>query len=353
MKKLHIHYLLTHGIGDIVMGAPVLHALAKRRPVNFSITVKSEVEAQVINELCPGLNIKYIYFQNILNKKGTIRSFLILIKEIRKLSPDVIIALYGIKSQKSSLISFLSGIKIRIGWKGPFSFLNTLTLEPKGIHKIDENLRVLQVLNSEANENEKVYLKYKPKVIEFSNPKLENNTTTNNIKIVVSPGSGELEKHKRWPEERFSLLINKIHTEFKNAMVFLVGVKRERNLCEQILENVNDKQRVLNLAGDLDVRDLLLLLKQVDLTITNCNGVSHLACSAESPIIGLYGPTDFRITGPKSKNFIPVTLGLDCAPCYSKDYLTGCGNPICIEHIRVDDVFVKVIDLFRKINIIN
>jgi ADP-heptose:LPS heptosyltransferase len=70
-----------------------------------------------------------------------------------------------------------------------------------------------------------------------------------------------------------------------------------------------------------------------------------MACAADSPIIGIYGPTDDRITGPISDSFIPITAGLDCSPCYRRDYRFGCGDPVCMEKISVEKVYQAVEEL--------
>jgi heptosyltransferase-2 len=121
----------------------------------------------------------------------------------------------------------------------------------------------------------------------------------------------------------------------------------EKDLCENIKNHSGNKKNIHNVAGKITIKELLELLSRTDLTITNCNGVSHLACTTKSRIIGLYGPTDYKITGPKSASFIPVTAGLECAPCYAKDYITGCGDPVCMEEIKVEVVVKIVNDLLR------
>jgi heptosyltransferase-2 len=340
---------MTHGIGDVVMTVPVLKVIARNKDVQFSITVKSETEATVINELCPELDIKYIYFQDILRRKGQILAFLILSNRIRRLAPDIIIAQYSIDAPKSSIASFFAGVKKRVGWKGPFSFLNTFTLETSGAHKIEENLRVLKSLNIVPEKNDVSYPMFTPITIEFNSSHLKNKLDSNKIKIVISPGSGEAEKHKRWPAKHFSLLLDKIVSDYENVSVFFVGTEREKSLCQEIVAKVKNKQSLFNLAGELSVTDLLLLLTKASLTISNCNGVSHLACCANSPIIGLYGPTNHKITAPISDSFVPLTAGLDCAPCYRKGYETGCENPICMDRIQVEDVYIKVKNILKKI----
>lgn len=343
MKHKHIHYLMTHGIGDIVTVVPVLKRISEFPHMSLSITVKSRIEAEVITLLCPEVDIKFIYFQEILKSKGLIMSFLSLIRRIRKLGPDIIIAQYGVDSIKSSLLSLLSGAKIRIGWKGPFSFFNTTTLIPTDLHKIDENIKVLKNIDINTDDLLDSYPKYSSIGIKFSQTYINELLSQKSLNIVISPGSGEVEKHKRWPQKSFISLINLILSGHNNVSVFLVGSLAEKELCEEIKQNSDSKTSIHNLAGKTSIKELLELLSRADLTITNCNGVSHLACTTNSPIIGLYGPTDYRITGPKSPSFIPVTAGLECAPCYAKNYITGCGNPICMEAIKVQDV-VKLVN---------
>ncbi|MBA7519426.1 hypothetical protein ES705_11504 [subsurface metagenome] len=343
MKHKHIHYLMTHGIGDIVTVVPVLKRISEFPHFSLSITAKSRIEADVITSLCPEVDIKFIYFQEILKSRGLIISFLNLIRRIRKLNPDIIIAQYGVNPIKSSLLSLLSGAKIRIGWRGPLSFLNTTTIIPIGLHKIDENIKVLKSIDINTDDLLASYPKYSSVGINFNQTYINELLSRNSLKIVISPGSGEEEKHKRWPKKNFSSLINLILSGRNNVSVFLVGSQAEKELCEEIKQNSDNKISIHNLAGKTSIKELLELLSRADLTITNCNGVSHLACTTNSPIIGLYGPTDYRITGPKSSSFIPVTAGLECAPCYAKDYITGCGNPICMEAIKVQDV-VKLVN---------
>ena len=341
MKPLHIHYLMPQGIGDIIMTVPVLKEINRVKDVIFSISVNSRTEASIINKLCTEMTISFIYLKEIYDRHNAFISFLILVKKIRKLSPDIILTQFNVKSYKSSLIAFLSGIKIRAGWEGKLSFLNTHTYIPSSLHKIEENLKSLNTLNIKPENPAIKYPLYQP---EESNPdysKFDKILKSDRKIIAISPGSKEQDKHKRWPISSFSQLINKILAERKDIRICLVGSMRENRLCEDIIKNIDQEKRidVINLAGDTSLPELLYVLSNVNITITNCNGISHMACLVNSPIIGLYGPTDYKITGPISDKFIPVTAGLDCSPCYRSDYVTGCGDPVCMVKLDVKQVY--------------
>ena len=340
---------MPQGIGDIIMTIPVLEKIARSYPVNFSITLKSKSEASVIKELCPDLKIEYVYLQEIIDKVGLFLSIFVLILRLRALSPDIILTQYNVSSFKSSLISFFAGIKKRVGWKGPLSFLNTLTLSPSAEHKIAENMKSLKILNLYSPQATITYPKYNRIFNVSINGLIDNILKSKTIKIAISPGSQELDKHKRWPESHYITLIEELKTKYVNTAIFLVGNTRERQLCEDIIRELDNKDGVFNLAGETTIRELLYLLSKVDLTVTHCNGIAHLACAASSPIIGLYGPTDYKITGPISPSFIPVNAELDCAPCFARDYQTGCGDPICMEKISVLTVFNKSQSILNKL----
>jgi len=339
MTSKHIHYLMPHGMGDIVTVVPVLKYLSESGEISLSISVKGKLEADVIRLLCPQVEFRFFYFQEIFKSNNPLKSFLLLARRIRQIKPDIIIAQFGVDSKKSSLLSLFSGAKVRIGWAGTLSFLNTNTLRPIGQHKINENIRVLHNIKMDFFNLPASYPEYISTGDTFEQSVINELILKNPINIVISPGSGEIEKHKRWPSRYYSSLISMVLSNYKNITIFLVGSSTERDLCENIRKNSENRTNVHNLAGQTNIKELLELLSRAQLTITNCNGVSHLACTTKSRIIGLYGPTDHRITGPKSPLFIPVTAGLECAPCYAKEYITGCGNPICMERISVESVF--------------
>jgi ADP-heptose:LPS heptosyltransferase len=52
---------MPQGIGDVIMTIPVIKIIAEKNPVIFSRVVKSEIEATVIREICPDLNIVFYF----------------------------------------------------------------------------------------------------------------------------------------------------------------------------------------------------------------------------------------------------------------------------------------------------
>lgn len=168
--------------------------------------------------------------------------------------------------------------------------------------------------------------------------------------ISIAPGSGEIENHKRWPQNKFTRLINAIHEKIPNIGIILLGNRIEINLNESIEKSVINKELVFNFTGKTSIEETAHLLYLCNLTIANCNGLSHLASAVGSKVIGLYGPTDPKFTGPFTSRLFAVSLKMSCSPCYKRGYITGCGNPVCLSDLTVKQVFDTVQKVVIKKN---
>ena len=96
MKPRHIHYFMPQGIGDVIMSIPVISEIVKRDKVRISISVKSQTEAIIINELCQNIEIDFIILNEIFEQNSTPISFLKVIHRLRQLSPDIIFTQFNL-----------------------------------------------------------------------------------------------------------------------------------------------------------------------------------------------------------------------------------------------------------------
>ena len=116
---------------------------------------------------------------------------------------------------------------------------------------------------------------------------------------MISPSANWI--GKIWPIERFELLIRKLKKlkEFKKAIFIIVGSKDDEN---NILKLFDDKSlNLFNLVGKTNLAEIFLIMKKIDLFIGNDSGLMHLAALANSPTIGLFGPSDSSKYGPWGK----------------------------------------------------
>jgi len=183
--------------------------------------------------------------------------------------------------------------------------------------------------------------------------KLNNIPPLDNKYVVIAPGSGAMESHKRWPVENFSNLCIKILENYPQITVKILGAVDEEILCRSIFNNIVSidlvsSSRVELITALSNINDVVDIYSNALLAIVNCNGGSHIAGMTGVPIIGLYGPTNPQITGPFNKNLHIIKSNLKCSPCYSIKYPYGCGKPVCMESLLVDEVWNVVIRLLWK-----
>lgn len=338
----HVHVINTHGLGDVVMCLPMLREI-DISGYRISMTVKSQLEADVVRLFFrpKNGNVDFIYFQEY-KKKGIFGLFKFLLC-LRALKADSIIPTVGISKTQYNILVFFSKSKFRVGHGGWLSFLNHFNWE-----KSDNRHKVL--LNCEIFRKTEEFIKSynldksdKAKFPHF----FVNNEILSALKIKypvlscskvvgLAPGSGEIEKHKRWPIESYAeLAISLLKSGFG---VVVLGGPGEELLGEKIAMHVQGEKNFLDLTGKQSLSEVVHTIYLLNKLVANCNGLSHLASVVDTPVVGIYGPTDPYYTGPYSENLEIVSLDLECSPCYKRDFLLGCGDPICMRKIDISTV---------------
>ena len=293
------------------------------------LLVKGPVEKQVAVTLLKGRLDPIVVRQAA--GASRLRNFLRIAGEIRAMRPDWILAQANLNPAQFSLLALAAGGKRRIGWKGRLSWLNTTSLVPGGGHKVEETARYLDLMGMTWRAEDLVLGNLLPQ------------GARKDRLAILAPGSGAVEAHKRWPAEKFCRLAALLALDH-GYEVRVVGGPEEAPLCAGIADGAGSSS-VRSVAGELGIGQVLELLAESTVAVTNCNGVSHLAVATGTPVVGIYGPTNAHKTGPYTQLFRRVSLDLDCAPCYQKGYIQGCGNPVCMMDIPVEDVLAAVLDL--------
>lgn len=113
---------------------------------------------------------------------------------------------------------------------------------------------------------------------------------------VVAPGAGS--EAKRWPVEGFREVVDRlIHTTPVSLAV--VGDAGESRLGVPLAQV--DPMRVVNLAGELTLRELGALVGRARIVLTNDSAVMHLGYELHRPVVALFGPTDPEKYGRENK----------------------------------------------------
>lgn len=128
--------------------------------------------------------------------------------------------------------------------------------------------------------------------------------------VAFAPGAGR--ETKRWPADRFAEAARRVAAEF-DLPVILLGSAGEKKLLEGIASACGVDVRI---AAGGTIEKAAAVLRDAAVLVTNDSGLLHLAESAGTPVIALFGPTvagfGFAPSHPAS---IVLESDISCRPC--------------------------------------
>lgn len=342
LKKINkILIIATHGIGDIVMLIPFLEKLRQLFPnSNITIMLKSITEKEIIEDL--ELIDDYIFFkkENFSNIWGKIKFIKILFNK----KYDLCISTTGINKISGMILAYISKIKYRIGEAN--NCMTTLYNFPiiikKEKHKIVRNLYLLKPF-----EVKPVLSVPDLSKLNLSEKKLD--IKSNEVIIGFHPGSGEIEKHKRWPIKYYIDLFKIIRKDYPNAKLFLFGGSKENILTKKIIKGIMKSNNIYDFAGKLTIKETAEMIKKCSIIVGGDSGLIHLAAALNIRIVSIFGPTNPKITRPIGYKVTILKEDIPCMPCYPK-LLTGCKNNKCMKIITPNAVYKYVSSYLKGYN---
>jgi heptosyltransferase-1 len=200
---------------------------------------------------------------------------------------------------KSALLAFASRAPRRIGFKSSYAreglaaVCYTERLNPRGPHKVDHNLTLVEAAGAEKPPSARFPLEIGAEDEEVVAREL----SLKGIRdyFVLNPGGGWLSKC--WPAARYGELHRLLAARFGWRGVISFG-PGEENLAREAIRAAGVPPPV---AIPLDLGPLMALLHRAKFVVSADTGPLHLASALGAPVIGLYGPTDPSRNGPYSQ----------------------------------------------------
>jgi heptosyltransferase-2 len=137
---------------------------------------------------------------------------------------------------------------------------------------------------------------------------------------------------KRWLPQRFAAAADLVARRV-GARVAILGSAAERPLGEAIAAQLRAPVRLL--CGETSLAVLVGVLSRLRLLLTNDSGPMHLAAALGTPLVAVFGSTDWTETAPVGNRAVLVREDVDCSPCLLREC------PIdhrCMTRIGVDRV---------------
>ena len=131
---------------------------------------------------------------------------------------------------------------------------------------------------------------------------------------------------RKWPKERYAQLADALVAHTPGARVCFIGAPNERAYVESVAALCKTPRHHV-VAGDLSLRELLVMFAETKLVISNDSGPMHLACLVDAPIIGLFfadAPTLFAPIGSRVRSVAPELYSIPLFNVYNgKDIVIG------------------------------
>ncbi len=325
----------TDRIGDLVLTTPVILALRQAYP-DSNISIMVNPQAKPIVEGNPYLDEVIVF-----DRKKTHKGFWPLLKfigHLRKKDFDLVLVLHTKKI--TNLICFLAGIPQRVGYKNEkFGFfLNQGIKDTRAQgrqHEVQYCLDVLRHLGIPVG-NPQMYIplsaESKPWMENFM---MENCITESTPLIAVHPDASCISK--RWPAQNFAELINMINRHYSTKIV-LIGNSGTRKIISQIIPLL--EKSVIDLSAETTLHQLIRLLRQCQVLISNDSGPVHLAGALGIPVIAIFGRNQLGLSPtrwkPLSERSIVLHKEVGCTVCLAHNCQIDFK---CLQAIKPQEVF--------------
>lgn len=165
--------------------------------------------------------------------------------------------------------------------------------------------------------------------------------------VILNPNSSDIIPYRKWPFEYFQQLIDLLAKNYSDTLIVLTGLKNEYSSAEKLCSETYSDQ-VVNLAGKLTLKELLVLYTISDILVTNDSGPGHFASLTDIDNIVMFGPETPVLFGPVSERTHVLYVKLACSPCVNvfNHRVSPCDDNVCMKEIKPQTVFEKIQEIF-------
>lgn len=320
-------------IGDVLITTPFIRALKENLPqASLTALVSAGTDAVLADNPCLDRVIAY-------DKNKGFAADLDLIKLLRSERFDACFDLTD--ADRSAWLGFLSGSRYRVGFEGGgwlrknLLYTHALPPPPLRTHQIDRNLALAEWLGFNIRDRA-LTLFLTPHEAEQGQKILRDAGADPSLPYAVLHTAART-LYKSWPAERFAAIADRLNDQ--GVQVLLTGAKGDSAMVKPVMEYMNS--RAIDLTGKTDLRTLAVVIKGAAVFVGNDSGPMHIASAVGTPVVALFGPTDWESWYPRGMNDTFFSKEIDCRPC---GHAVECnlGEQSCMGLISLEEVWDAV-----------
>jgi lipopolysaccharide heptosyltransferase I len=351
-------------VGDVVHALPVLEKLRIRYPearIDWMLTPEN---ARLVRGH-PAISNILLFARRNFSKEGkrvgAIRDLWRLIREIRDARYEMVIDLHG--QLRSAFFALASGAPVRVGFDRPIdrgvsrfrgrrlgnipkrgwagarecswlAYTHRIPIRTLEVHAVDRYLWVGEMLGFDAGPP--VFnLPESEEAAERIRALLAPRTSPGQQLAVLVPGT--MWETKQWTPEGFAGVARRLNEA--GFAPILVGTKNERDLGGRIERQAPGS---IDLTGKTSLADVVALIRQAAVVVTNDSGAMHIAAALGRPAVSIFGPTNPVQVGPYGQADSVVRLSIACSPCNYRRLRQCPHEHRCMRELTVEMVMDRV-----------
>ncbi len=347
-------------IGDVLLTAPVFRALKETFP-SAGTTALVNAGSEDVLKGNPSVD-EILVFDRSIKHLATIPRFTReadFIRQVRKHKFDMTIDLTG--GDRPALLSYVSGSRYRLGRKSDQGFIGKkllythLVRPDRSRHMILQNMDIIRRFGIDTRDLSVDF--YVPDEAKIHIRKIIG--ADDRPVIHVHPTSRWF--FKCWNDRSMSEIIKWLLDIGMRVAVTSSPEQQEIEKTRKILSEVGPHQRLIDLCGATDIKQLAALSESAALFFGVDSAPMHIAASVGTPVVALFGPSGTVHWGPwdneegrklggsprttpYQKNGIQrfgihtvIQAERECVPC-GKDGCNGCKISDCLEDIKPETV---------------
>lgn len=319
------------GMGSILQATPLLTTLRKNYPESKIVFITSFENKYILKKLNQVDEVVYLNDKSLGKLLVDFPRFMFKLIRLR-------IGVYmdlEIYSETSSLISTFSLAKNRIGYYMRSSHYKMGLYTHMLFYNTRSPISQTYLQHARLLKCKDVYQELTP--IRSEKMKIEGLPfSLSQPYIIINPNASDLREERRWPKEKYLAIIKHLLKTNEFALI-IIGSKTEKKYVDEVLNGLTDKN-LFNLAGQTSIEELIALVQNAKLMLTNDTGPMHLAFSNDVPTVALFGPCTPWQYGQKNKCF-SIYKNLYCSPCVHEFLKPPCaGDNQCMKLIQETEV---------------
>ena len=326
------------GMGDILLATPSVRAVAAAFP---GIQIDFVVGGGMTDALSGHPDVREILTFDKRGVDSRLDHFLPFLVKIAKKRYDLVVNLHP--SAKSYLMAAASGARTKLTFE---KRMEVRADTGRVAHAVDDFAKELRPLGIDGVPDRSLdFIVPGAAHLRVAGLLAELNVSEHDRLLAINPAASR--PLNRWPLERFAevaafwagqpgvkVAVTGAPAAFKTVMDGLDEVSLAREVAAA-------DPRILNLAGQLSVKEFGALLARADTLLTCDTGPMHIGAALGTPLVVLSGAADPDRTGPLTANStVLIERALECVPC--RDRICRRGDVLCMSSLTTENVIAAI-----------